>query len=53
MEEKNLQALEALEAKLLESLASGPATPFTKDDWEELRHLAKTGKRQSKPRNDL
>jgi antitoxin ParD1/3/4 len=30
-------AKEELEAKLLEGLDSGPATPMTKADWDELK----------------
>jgi hypothetical protein len=31
-----------IEQKLLEALASGPATPMTKDDWDALRQLVQS-----------
>jgi hypothetical protein len=38
--------VELLEARLMESLQSGPATDFTDRDWKDLRHLARTGERR-------
>ena len=35
-EAQKRQAKQALEAKFREALESGPATPMTRDDWEEL-----------------
>ena len=39
---KDLQreAIESVDALLLEGLNSGPATPMTDRDWQELRRLA-------------
>ncbi|MGE0131803.1 MAG: type II toxin-antitoxin system ParD family antitoxin [Blastocatellales bacterium] len=36
-EAKEREAEERLEGLLLEALDSGPATPMTKEDWEEIR----------------
>jgi antitoxin ParD1/3/4 len=37
------RAKQALEAKLLEGLESGPATPMTREDWAALRAEAIEG----------
>lgn len=42
-EERKRQNMEALEAKLIESLESGPASPMTASDWKKLKHLARHG----------
>ncbi len=47
-EERRRQAHEAIEKKLLASIASGPATPMTEADWEELRELARSGPTKKK-----
>jgi antitoxin ParD1/3/4 len=39
-EAQRRQAKQALNAKLLEALESGPATAMTKDDWVALRQQA-------------
>jgi antitoxin ParD1/3/4 len=36
-EDLERHAMEHLERKLLEGIASGPAKPFTKADWKRLR----------------
>lgn len=36
-EAKEREAEERLEKLLLEALDSGPATPMTKEDWEEIK----------------
>lgn len=38
------QHMESLETQLFASLQSGEPTCFTEQDWENLRHLALTGK---------
>jgi antitoxin ParD1/3/4 len=35
-EAQKRQAKQALEAKFREALESGPATPMTREDWDEL-----------------
>lgn len=35
-EAQKRQAKQALEAKFREAFESGPATPMTRDDWDEL-----------------
>jgi antitoxin ParD1/3/4 len=35
-EAQRRRAKQALEAKFREALESGPATPMTRDDWDEL-----------------
>jgi antitoxin ParD1/3/4 len=42
-EERKRQSLESLELKLLDALNSGPATPMTDGDWNELKQLARCG----------
>lgn len=42
-EAQKRQARKALDAKLLEAVESGPATPMTKDDWAALRQEALDG----------
>ena len=39
--EKALEARERIDALLLESLDSGPSTPMTAKDWQELREIGK------------
>jgi len=39
-EDLERHAMEHLERKLLEGIASGPAKPFTKADWKRLRERA-------------
>ncbi len=34
------EAIEKVDALLLEGLNSGPATPMTKSDWQDLRRIA-------------
>jgi antitoxin ParD1/3/4 len=36
-EDLERHAMDHLERRLLEGLASGPARPYTKDDWAQLR----------------
>jgi antitoxin ParD1/3/4 len=36
-EAQKRRAKQELEAKLREALESGPATPMTREDWDELR----------------
>jgi antitoxin ParD1/3/4 len=38
--DQKAKAQEKLEALLLEGLNSGPATPWTEQDWERLRNRA-------------
>src|SRR5438876_12032206 len=38
-----------LEAKLLEALDSGPATPLTAEDWQEIRRQVRERGAQRKP----
>jgi antitoxin ParD1/3/4 len=47
-EDQKRQAEEELEAKLLEGINSGEATPMTREDWERLR--ARLAERFSKKR---
>ncbi len=36
-EEQKRQLREEIDAKLLKALNSGPATPMTREDWDDLR----------------
>lgn len=47
-EERRRQSMDALEAKLLESLESGPASPMTAGDWKKLKNLARHGASEKK-----
>jgi antitoxin ParD1/3/4 len=42
-EAQKRRAKQALEAKLIEGLESGPATPMTREDWAALRAEAIDG----------
>jgi antitoxin ParD1/3/4 len=46
------EAIEKVDAMLLEGLNSGPATPMTEGDWQDLRHIAgaKPKRRHAAPR---
>jgi len=48
-EAKEREAEERLEKLLLEALDSGPATPMTKEDWEEIkqRGIARINQQQA------
>ncbi len=48
LETQDKLEVKLLEARLIESLQSGPATDFTDKDWKDLRHLAQTGERRPK-----
>ncbi len=37
LEAQRRQARQELEAKLLEGIDSGPATPMTREDWNDLK----------------
>jgi len=39
--EKSLEARERIDALLVESLESGPSTPMTPRDWEEIRQAGR------------
>jgi antitoxin ParD1/3/4 len=41
------QAKQALEAKFREALESGPATPMTRDDWDQLERNVWERQRQA------
>lgn len=43
-EERKRQAMESLELKLVDALNSGPVTPMTENDWNDLKQLARQGK---------
>jgi len=42
-EAQKRKAKRALEAKLLEGLESGPATPMTREDWDSIEREALAG----------
>lgn len=43
-DERQRQARESLELKLLEAINSGPSCPMTESDWKQLKQLARHGK---------
>ncbi len=48
-EAQKRKAKQALEAKFREAMESGPATPMTPDDWQQLERNVWERQRQAQP----